>query len=398
MIDIRKLLTVMSEYKASDLYITVDSPPTYRVNGVVRPAGTRILSKEETELLALGVMTEDQQREFLSTNEMNLALFYTGLGRYRVNIFRQRGDVGMVIRKIESDIPKIEDLGLPSILKEISLAKRGLILVAGAAGSGKSTSLASMIDHRNANLPGHIITIEDPIEFLHAHKKSIITQREIGIDTESYGMALKNALRQTPDVVLIGEIRDEESMNAAISFAETGHLVMATIHSNNSNQVMERVMSFFPVERHKQIYLQLSLNLRAIISQRLVRTIENKRVPAVEILLNSSRISELVYKGEIHMIKEAMEKSTVVGMQTFDQHLYDLYSGGRISYDEALRNADSQNNLRLKIKLSEETSTGNNNPTDKKGENVIRGPVGTVVKNQSLTLAKEEDVFKVDQD
>lgn len=354
MLDIRKLLTVMTEHNASDLYITVDSPPSYRVNGVVRPAGNRCLDPESSEMLAMSVMSEKQQREFMETNEMNLALYYPSLGRFRVNIYRQRGCVGMVIRQIKSHIATIDDLELPPVMKEVSMTKRGLVLLVGATGSGKSTTLAAMIDYRNSNQAGHIITIEDPIEFIHTHKKSIVSQREIGMDTENYQVALKNALRQAPDVVLIGEIRDLETMEAAITFAETGHLCLATLHSNNANQAMERIMNFFPAERHKQIYLQLSLNLRGIISQRLIKTVSGERVAAVEVLLGSPRVRDLIHKGEIAEIKEAMEKSSTIGMQTFDQHIYQLYTEGKISLDEALRNADSATNLRLRIKLAED--------------------------------------------
>lgn len=354
MLDIRKLLTVMNEHDASDLYITVDSPPSYRVNGVVRPAGNRCLEPEETEALAVSVMSEKQQRDFEEKNEMNLALYYSSLGRYRVNIFRQRGCVGMVIRQIKMNIKTIDDLSLPPVLKDISMTKRGLVLVVGATGCGKSTSLAAMVDYRNTNQAGHIITIEDPIEFVHMHKKSLVTQREIGMDTDNYMNALKNALRQAPDVVLIGEIRDLETMEAAITFAETGHLCLATLHSNNANQAMERIMNFFPAERHKQIYLQLSLNLKGIVSQRLVKTVDDSRVAAMEVLLASPRVKDLIHKGEIALIKEAMEKSQNQGMQSFDQHLYDLYRDGRITLEEALRNSDSANNLRLRIKLAED--------------------------------------------
>lgn len=355
-LDIRKLLTLMVEHDASDLYITVDSPPSYRVNGVVRPAGDRSLLPEETEQLAHSIMSERQQREFDETNEQNLALYYTSLGRFRVNVMRQRGCIALVIRQIKSKIASLDDLRLPPVLKDISMTKRGLVLVVGATGSGKSTTLAAMIDHRNTSQAGHIISIEDPIEFVHVHKKSIVTQREIGVDTDSYHAALKNALRQAPDVILIGEIRDTETMEAAITFAETGHLCLATLHSNNANQAMERIMNFFPPERHKQIYLQLSLNLRSVVSQRLVKTVDGNRVAAIEVLLGSPRVKDLIHKGQIADIKEAMEKSSTVGMQTFDMHLYELYRGGVISLDEALRNADSANNLRLRIKLAENPS------------------------------------------
>jgi twitching motility protein PilU len=354
MLDISKLLQVMTEHDASDLYLTVDSPPMYRINGAVRPAGNRMLQAADTEALANSVMSDKQQKEFLERNEQNLGLYYSSLGRFRVNVFRQRGCMGLVIRQIKSNILSISDLGLPHILEDVSMTKRGLVLVVGAAGSGKSTSLAAMIDHRNANSAGHIVTIEDPIEFVHVHKKSLITQREIGMDTESYENALKNALRQAPDVVLIGEIRDTTTMEAAITFAETGHLCLATLHSSNANQAMERVMNFFPAERHNQIYLQLSLNLRAIMSQRLIKAVDGGRVAAVEVLLDSPRVKDLIHKAQVAELKEVMEKSTNVGMQTFDQALYDLYKAGKITLEEALRNSDSANNLRLRVKLSEE--------------------------------------------
>jgi twitching motility protein PilU len=354
MLDISKLLALMIEHDASDLYLTVDSPPMYRINGSVRPAGNRCLESGDTEVLANSIMSDKQQREFLETSEMNLALYYSSLGRFRVNVFRQRNCVGVVIRQIKTQIPTIQDLELPQVLKDIALTKRGLVLLVGATGSGKSTSLAAMIDYRNANTAGHIVTIEDPIEFVHAHKKSIVTQREIGLDTQSLHNALKNSLRQAPDVILIGEIRDTETMEAAIAFAETGHLCLATLHSNNANQAMERVMNFFPAERHNQIYLQLSLNLRSIISQRLVKSVDGGRVPAIEILLDSPRVKDLIHKAQISDLKEAMEKSATLGMQTFDQSLYDLYKSGKVTLDEALKNADSQNNLRLRVKLAEE--------------------------------------------
>ncbi len=355
MLDLSKLLAVMVEHDASDLYLTVDSPPMYRINGTVRPAGNRCLTPEETDTLSHSIMSDRQQKEFAERNEQNLALYYNSLGRFRVNIFRQRGCVGIVIRQIKSNIRTVDDLELPPVLKEVAMSKRGLVLVVGATGSGKSTSLAAMIDYRNQNAAGHIISIEDPIEFVHEHKKSIVSQREIGMDTSDYETALKNALRQAPDVILIGEIRDRETMEAAITFSETGHLCIATLHSNNANQAMERIMNFFPAERHKQIYLQLSLNLRSIISQRLIRTIDGTaRVPAVEILLDSPRVKDLIHKGQVSEIKEAMEKATNMGMQTFDQALFVLYQAGKISLDEALKNADSANNLRLKVKLAED--------------------------------------------
>jgi twitching motility protein PilU len=352
--EITKLLQLMVQHDASDLYLTSEAPPQYRVNGVLRPAGTIALKDTETEALANSIMNDKQQREFLACNEMNLALFYPALGRFRVNVFRQRGAVGVVVRQIKTKILGIDDLELPQVLKEISLTKRGLVLIVGATGSGKSTTLAAVVDYRNQNSAGHIITIEDPIEFVHMHKKSIVTQREVGLDTADFQTALKNSLRQAPDVILLGEIRDTETMEAALTFAETGHLCLATLHSNNANQAMERVMNFFPAERHQQIYLQLSLNLRGIVSQRMVGTVDSGRVVAVEVLLDSPRVKDLIHKAQIAELKEAMEKSVNLGMQTFDQALFELYRKGRISLEEALKNADSANNLRLRVKLEEE--------------------------------------------
>jgi twitching motility protein PilU len=296
-------------------------------------------------------MRGQQRGEFEEKMEMNLALYYKELGRFRVNIFRQRGNVGLVFRHIKAEIQTVEDLRLPQIIKDISMTKRGLVLVVGATGSGKSTTLAAMIDHRNSIHQGHIVTVEDPIEFVHNHKKSLITQREVGFDTLSFQNALKNTLRQAPDVILIGEIRDTETMEAAITFAETGHLCIGTLHSNNANQAIERIMNFFPVERHAQIYLQLSLNLRAIISQRLVPSTDGKRVPALEIMMDTPRVKDLIKKAEVDTLKEAMEQGIDEGCQTFDYVLLQLYKENKISLEQALINADSANNLRLKIKL-----------------------------------------------
>lgn len=353
MMTLAELLAGMVEKGASDLYLTVDSPPMYRVNDALEPSGVQMLQASHTHELAMGVMNEAQKAEFLETQEMNLGIYDKNYGRFRVNIFCQRSCVGLVVRQIRSSIPTIDGLGLPSILKDIATSKRGLVLVVGATGSGKSTTLAAMIEHRNETLPGHIITIEDPIEFIHTHKRSIITQREVGIDTLSLQSALKNSLRQAPDVIVVGEIRDAATMDAALAFAETGHLCLATLHSNNAHQALERISSFFPPGQHHQVFMQLSLNLRAILSQRLVRGVTGARVAAVEILTDSPRIRDLILKGQVDEIKEAMEKSTNLGMQCFDQHLFDLFRAGAISLDEALRNADSANNLRLRVRLTD---------------------------------------------
>jgi twitching motility protein PilU len=352
--EVRSLLQVMIDLDASDVYLTADSEPMYRVNGEVRPVGSEKFKGADTEQIAQSLLTEDEYRVFITEHEYNLAIDDKVLGRFRVNMMKQRGNTALVIRQIKSKIPSIEDLNLPAAIKKVSLLKRGLVLMVGATGSGKSTTLASMIDYRNTTESGHIVTVEDPIEFVHTHKKSIISQREIGLDTISYHFALKNALRQAPDVIVIGEIRDTETMEAAVTFAETGHLCLATIHSNNANQAMERVMNFFPVERHRQIYLQLSLNLAAVIGQRLIKRNDGGgRVPAVEIMLDSPRIKDLIHKGEIAEIKSVIESSESLGMQTFDMALFSLYKSGKISLEDALKNADSVNNLRLKVKLSE---------------------------------------------
>jgi twitching motility protein PilU len=352
-INIRDLLEEMVRQDASDLYITVDAPPMYRVEGVTSPLGDRTFTPEETETLALSLMSQTQRAYFARRWEMNLATSYPDLGRFRVNVFRQRGFYGLVFRQIKIYIRTIDDLGLPQIFKSLSMTKRGLILIVGRTGSGKSTTLAALIDYRNSNATGHIVTVEDPIEFVHAHKMSIITQREIGIDTHGYGSALKHTLRQAPDVILIGEIRDEETMEAAIDYAETGHLCMGTIHANNANQAIERVMNFFPSERHLQIYLQLSLNLKAIISQRLIPSVDGRRVAAVEILLDTPRVKDLIHKAQIDVLKETMAQGNIEGMQTFDQSIYDLYKQGIVDFDNAIAYADSANDLRLRIKMDE---------------------------------------------
>jgi len=350
--DIQGFLRKVVETEASDLYLTVAKPTMYRINGVVTPVGVDHFKPDEIEQLAKSIMNERQLKEFAETMEMNMALALPGVSRFRVNIFRQRGSVGMVIRRVRADVMTIEELGLPDILNDIAMSKRGLTLVVGATGSGKSTTLAAMVDHRNTLEAGHIITIEDPIEFVHRHKKSIVTQREVGFDTHSFQAALRNTLRQAPDVILIGEIRDTETMEAAITFAETGHLCLGTLHSNNANQAIERIMNFFAPERHAQIYLQLSLNLRAIVSQRLIPSTDGKLVVALEILMDTPRIRDLIKKGHVDVIKEAMEQGVQEGCQTFDQSLFTLYRDGKITLDHALSNADSMNNLRLQIKLA----------------------------------------------
>ena len=342
----------MVEIEASDLYLTVAKPPMYRTEGKIEVGGDHPFTPEELRDIAQAIMNDKQKQEFTETMEMNMAMSLPGVSRFRVNIFQQRGSVGMVIRRIKADVLSVEQMGLPAILGDIVMTKRGLVLVVGATGSGKSTSLAAMIDHRNTHEAGHIITIEDPIEFVHRHKRSIITQREVGFDTHSFQAALKNTLRQAPDVILIGEIRDTETMEAAITFAETGHLCLGTLHSNNANQAIERIMNFFPSERHAQIYLQLSLNLRSIVSQRLIPSLEGKRVAALEILMDTPRIKDLIKKGEVDTLKQAMEQGIQEGCQTFDQALFALYRDGIINLDQALINADSANNLRLKIKLA----------------------------------------------
>jgi twitching motility protein PilU len=350
--DIRSLLKVMVDQEASDLYLTVEAPPIYRIHGSTQPTDAPPFTNEQLEALALALMRGQQRGEFEEKMEMNLALYYKELGRFRVNIFRQRGNVGLVFRHIKAEIQTVEQLELPPIIKDIAMTKRGLVLVVGATGSGKSTTLAAMIDHRNSVHAGHIISVEDPIEFVHHHKKSIITQREVGFDTHTFGNALRNTLRQAPDVILIGEIRDTETMEAAITFAETGHLCLGTLHSNNANQAIERIMNFFPRERHAQIYLQLSLNLRSIISQRLIPSLDGKRVAALEILMDTPRLKDLIRKGEVDALKEGMEQGIQEGCQTFDQALFSLYKERKISLEHALINADSANNLRLKIKLA----------------------------------------------
>ena len=345
-------LRILIEKDGSDLFLSTGAPPSAKFQGNLMAIDRKIMAPGEVNTIASSVMTSEQKSEFERKPEMNLAISQSGLGRFRVNIFKQRNQVSMVIRAIKVDIPNWRSLNLPDILPKLVMQKRGLILFVGGTGSGKSTSLAALIDYRNSNSSGHIITIEDPIEFVHQHKKSIVNQREIGVDTDNYEDALKNTLRQAPDVILIGEIRDRETMEHALAFAETGHLCISTLHANNANQALDRVINFFPEERHKQLLLDLSLNLQAFISQRLIPTVDGKRCAAIEILLGSPRVCDLIKKGQIDEIKEVMLKSETQGMKTFDTALLDLYTQGKISYEEALKNAESKNNLALKIKLS----------------------------------------------
>ena len=353
------LLKLMVHKKASDLFITAGVPPALKVDGKVAPVTKQALTPEQARAYAYGVMTEEQRRNFEAHNECNFSIAPHEIGRFRVNIFMQRGYVGMVMRTIHTRIPKFDELYLPKVLADIALAKRGMVIFAGATGCGKSTSLAAMIGYRNEYSYGHIITIEDPIEFVHEHKNCIITQREVGVDTESFDAALKNALRQAPDVIVIGEIRARETMDHAMVFSETGHLCLATVHANNANQTLDRIINFFSEDKRNQLLMDLSLNLKAIVSQRLIPRRDGKgRVPAVEVLITSPLSADLILKGAIHSIKEVMARSTEAGMQTFDQSLYSLYESGLISYDDALRNADSQNDLRLRIKLEGKDAMG----------------------------------------
>jgi twitching motility protein PilU len=346
------LLRLMVSKKASDLFITAGFPPAIKLDGKVTPVSQQPLSQQHTAELVRSVMNDRQAAEFEATNECQFAISPGGIGRFRVSALVQQGNIGMVLRTINSKIPTLEELGLPAVLKDVCMTKRGLVIMVGATGSGKSTSLAAMVGYRNENSYGHIITIEDPIEYVHPHRNCIITQREVGVDTESWENALKNTLRQAPDVILMGEVRDRETMDYAIAFAETGHLCMATLHANSSNQALDRIINFFPEERRPQLLMDLSLNLKGMISQRLIPRREGKgRVAAVEIMLNSPLIADLIFKGDVHEIKEIMKRSKELGMQTFDMHLFDMYDNGVISYEDALRNADSVNDLRLSIKL-----------------------------------------------
>ena len=365
--DMTPYLKLMAEKEASDLFFCAGTEPHLKIQGMIRPVGEKKLMPVDLNDMASSIMSEEQQKEFEDTMECNFAIPLKDVGRFRVNVFRQRGQISIVIRFIQTQIPHFEEMKLPKVLGDIIMEKRGLVLVVGATGSGKSTSLAAMIGHRNRNSASHILTIEDPLEFIHTHEKSIVQQREVVIDTLSYENALKNALREAPDVILIGEIRDMDTMKHAISYAETGHLCLATLHSNNANQTMDRILNFFPEVAHRQLLMDLSLNLRAIVSQRLLPTVDGKkRIPAVEVMLNSPLIAELIANGNISGIKEAMKESTDEGTITFDQALLTLYRTGQISLEEAIRNADSKNDLNLAVRMG-----GGSDSSDESSELIL---------------------------
>ncbi|MBD2857389.1 PilT/PilU family type 4a pilus ATPase [Spongiibacter sp. KMU-158] len=354
---IDKLLELMNEKGASDLFISAGVSPSIKLHGQVMPVSSQVLSPEQTRELVMGVMNDQQREEFTRNKECNFAISARGVGRFRVSAFYQRNLIGMVLRRIETRIPKIDDLGLPETIQELAMTKRGLVIFVGATGTGKSTSLAAMIGHRNENSRGHIISVEDPIEYVHQHKGCIITQREVGIDTESFDVALKNILRQAPDVIMIGEVRTREAMEHAITYAETGHLCLCTLHANNANQALDRILHFFPPERHNQLWMDLSLNLKAIVAQQLLPTRDGQgRRACVEVLLNTPLAADLIRKGDVAGLKEVMKQSNEQGMQTFDQALYELYATGEITYEDAIAHADSANDLRLLIKLGADNS------------------------------------------
>ncbi|MBT3529398.1 MAG: PilT/PilU family type 4a pilus ATPase [Gammaproteobacteria bacterium] len=363
----KDLLKMMIEKDGSDLFLTTGAAPSMKAFGNLTPLVDKIMPEGMVKKIAYQIMNEDQIRDFEKSPEMNLAISDPDIGRFRVNIFQQRGEVAIVARNIKTEIPSAASLGLPPVLNDLIMQKRGLVLFVGGTGSGKSTSLAALIDHRNKNSDGHIITIEDPVEFVHPHQKSIVNQREIGVDTNSYEEALQNTLRQAPDVILIGEIRSRETMEHALAFAETGHLCLSTLHANNANQALDRIINFFPEERHKQLFLDLSLNLQGFVSQRLIPTVDGKRAAAIEILLGTPRVCDLIKQGEVMELKEVMEKSEQQGMKTFDSALYALYKTGKISYEEALKNADSKNNLRLRIQLAD-NAEGNDSELDEEDD------------------------------
>ena len=354
---VHNLLRGMIARKASDLFVTAGFPPAFKVDGKLTPVSSQVLTLQHTQELARSIMNDRQAAEFETNHECNFAISPPGIGRFRVNVFMQQQRVGMVLRTITTKIPDLDEMKMPPILKDIVMTKRGLVILVGATGSGKSTTLAAMLGHRNQNSYGHIITIEDPVEYVHDHKNCIITHREVGVDTDNWHNALKNTLRQAPDVILIGEIRDRETMEYAVAFAETGHLCMATLHANSANQALDRIINFFPEERREQLLMDLSLNIKALVSQRLIPTVDGKgRAAAIEILLNSPLIADLIFKGEVNSIKTVMAKSRELGMETFDGALFKLYEDGKIAYEEALKNADSVNDLRLRIKLESKTN------------------------------------------
>ncbi len=365
--DFKKYLRVLVQKDGSDLYLTFNAPPAAKFQGELRALSRDKMTSEQLTEIANFLMTDEQREQFEHKPEMNLALDEPDIGRFRINIFKQRTHIALVIRNIKVDIPNADDLGLPQVLKDIIMKKRGLVLFVGGTGSGKSTSLAALIDHRNANATGHIVTIEDPIEYVHPHKKSLISQREVGVDTDCYEDALENTLRQAPDVILIGEIRTEETMEHALAFAETGHLCLSTLHANNTNQALDRIINFFPEERHNQLLMDIGINIQAFISQRLIPTIDGKRVAAIEILIGTPTVRDLIMKGDVMALKEVMEKSEELGMQTFDSHIYKLYKQGVISLEEALKNADSESNLQVRINL-EKTDFSDMHEDDEEGE------------------------------
>jgi twitching motility protein PilU len=351
------LLRMMVSKDGSDLFITSGSPPAIKVDGKINAVSKQVLAPNHTQMLARSIMNDKQVKEFEESQECNFSIALPGVARFRVNAFVQRGSTGLVLRIINSEIPSFEELSLPEILQEIAMTKRGLVIFVGGTGSGKSTSLASMVDYRNRHSYGHIITIEDPVEFVHEHKNCLVTQREVGVDTENYEIALKNTLRQAPDVILIGEVRDREAMDHAIAFAETGHLCLTTLHANSTNQALDRIINFFPEERRQQLLMDLSLNLKSLISQRLIPKIDGAgRIPAVEIMINTPLMADMIFKGEVHEMKPLIAKSNEQGMKTFDQALFDLYENRQITFEDALRNADSVNDLRLRVKLESDTA------------------------------------------
>ena len=401
--ELDRYLEIMVDREGADLFLATNAKPSSKIHGKLVPIADKIMARGEIKAIAYDIMNDEQIADFERRPEMNLAMSKPGLGRFRVNIFRQRHEYSMVIRSISTDIPDINKLGLPDVLPKLIMEKRGLILFVGGTGSGKSTSLASLIDHRNSNSAGHIITIEDPVEFVHRHKKSIINQREVGVDTLSYQDALENTLRQAPDVILIGEIRSAETMEHALAFAETGHLCLSTLHANNANQALGRIINFFPEERHKQLLLDISLNMKGIISQRLMPTTDGKRAAAIEVLLGSPRIAELIKNGHIDDIKEVMEKSSASGMQTFDMALFSLWKSGRISAEEALKNADSRNNLALKMRLITKNRTAKaqaatDNPAESKGPAEDNSAQSSADTGSGLSLELEPEQQEEEED